>query len=42
VALGAAVMGMFAWPTLWVYVLAQVIGGTAAAVTFVTLNPDDK
>jgi aquaporin Z len=42
VTLGAAVMGMFAWPTLWVYVLAQVIGATAAAVTFVALNPDDK
>jgi aquaporin Z len=42
VALGAAVMGMFAWPTLWVYVVAQVIGATAASVTFVALNPDDK
>ena len=42
VALGAAVMGMFAWPTLWVYVLAQAIGGTTAAVTFVALNPNDK
>jgi aquaporin Z len=42
VSLGAGVMGMFAWPTLWVYVLAQVLGGTAAGVTFLTLNPDDK
>ena len=39
VTLGAAVMGMFAWPTLWVYVLAQLIGGIAAASTFVALNP---
>jgi aquaporin Z len=42
VTLGAAVMGMFAWSTLWVYVLAQLIGGIAAAVAFVALNPDDK
>jgi aquaporin Z len=42
VTLGAAVMGMFAWPTLWVYLIAQVIGGTAAGVTFVALNRDDK
>jgi aquaporin Z len=42
VTLGAAVMGMFAWSTLWVYVLAQLIGGVAAGVAFVALNPDDK
>lgn len=42
VTLGAAVMGMFAWSTLWIYVLAQLIGGVAAGVAFVALNPDDK
>jgi aquaporin Z len=42
VTLGAAVMGMFAWSTLWVYVLAQVVAGIAAGVTFLALNPDDK
>lgn len=42
VTLGAAVMGIFAWPTLWVYLLAQLIGGIAAGVAFVALNPDDK
>jgi aquaporin Z len=42
VTLGAAVMGMFAWSTLWVYFLAQLIGGIAAGVAFVALNPDDK
>jgi aquaporin Z len=35
-------MGMFAWPTLWVYLVAQVIAGAAAGVTFRALNPDDK
>ena len=42
VTVGAALMGMFAWPTLWVYIIAQVIGGAAAGVTFLALNPDDK
>jgi aquaporin Z len=42
VTIGAAVMSMFAWPTLWVYLVAQVIAGAAAGVTFLALNPDDK
>ncbi|MDT5147357.1 MAG: aquaporin [Mycobacterium sp.] len=42
VTVGAAMMGMFAWPTLWVYLVAQVIAGAAAGVTFRALNPDDK
>jgi aquaporin Z len=42
VTLGAAIMGIFAWPTLWIYLVAQVIGGLAAGVTFLALNPDDK
>jgi aquaporin Z len=42
VTLGAAVMGMFAWPTLWVYLVAQVIAGATAGVVFLILNPDDK
>jgi aquaporin Z len=42
VSLGAAVMGMFAWPTLWVYLVAQTLAGIAAGVTFLALNPDDK
>jgi len=42
VSLGAAVMGMFAWPTLWVYLVAQVIAGIVAGVSFLALNPDDK
>jgi aquaporin Z len=42
VSLGAAVMGMFAWPTLWIYLVAQVLAGVAAGATFLALNPDDK
>ncbi|MDT5283949.1 MAG: aquaporin [Mycobacterium sp.] len=42
VTLGAAVMDMFAWPTLWVYLVAQVLAGIAAGVTFLVMSPDDK
>jgi aquaporin Z len=42
VTFGAAVMGMFAWSTLWVYLLAQLIAGAAAGAVFLALNPDDK
>lgn len=35
-------MHMFAWPTLWVYLVAQVIAGAAAGIAFLALNPDDK
>ena len=42
VTVGAALMGTFAWPTLWVYLVAQVIAGATAGVTFRALNPDDK
>jgi aquaporin Z len=42
VALGAATAGLFAWSTLWVYVLVQVVAGIAAGLVFLALNPDDK
>ena len=42
VTIGAAVMHMFAWQTLWVYLVAQVIAGAAAGFTFLALNPNDK
>jgi aquaporin Z len=42
VALAGAAMGIFAWPTLWVYLVAQVIAGAAAGVVFRALNPNDK
>jgi aquaporin Z len=35
-------MGMFAWPTLWIYLVAQALAGIAAGVTFLALNPHDK
>jgi len=42
VTLGNAVMGIFAWPTLWVYMVAQILAGLAAGITFLVMNPDDK
>ena len=42
VSLGGAVMGIFAWPTLWIYLVAQLIAGAAAGITFLALNPDDR
>jgi aquaporin Z len=41
VTIGAAVMHMFAWQTLWVYLVAQIIAGVAAGATFLALNPND-
>ena len=37
-----AVIGVFTWPTLWVYLLSQVVGGAAAGVVFLVLDPDAK
>jgi aquaporin Z len=42
VTVGAAVMGMFAWPTLWIYLVGQVVAGAAAGAAFLALNPDDR
>jgi aquaporin Z len=42
VTLGAAAMGMFAWPTLWVYIVAQILAGLAAGITFLVMNSNDK
>ena len=42
VAISGAAIGLFAWPTLWAYLVAQVIAGIAAGLIFLALNPDDK
>jgi aquaporin Z len=42
VTLGGAALGLFAWPTLLLYVVVQVIGGAAAGLAFLALNPDDR
>ena len=42
VTLGAAAMGIFAWPTIWVYIIAQMLAGLAAGITFLVMNSDDN
>jgi aquaporin Z len=41
VAIGAATLGILAWPTIWVYLVAEIVAGTAAGLVFLALNPDD-
>jgi aquaporin Z len=42
VALGGATAGLFAWSTIWVYVLVELGAGIAAGLAFLALNPSDK
>jgi aquaporin Z len=42
VTLGLDTTRLFAWSTLWVYLVAQVAAGIAAGLAFRTLNPTDK
>jgi aquaporin Z len=42
VAIGGATMGLFGWPTLCVYLVAELVAGTLAGFAFRALNPDDK
>jgi aquaporin Z len=42
VAIGISVMGLSAWSNIWIYLLANLVGGAAAAATFKVLNPEDK
>ena len=39
VALGASVLGMFAWSHIWIYLLAEVLGAAAAAAVFLFTQP---
>jgi len=41
VAIGASAMGLFPWPAIWMYLVADFLGGAAAAVTFKIMNPAD-
>lgn len=41
VALGASVMGLFSWPNIWIYLVAELAGGAIAALVFRYLNPGD-
>ena len=42
VATGAAMMGLIQISTLWLYWVAELAGGAAAAAVFKFINPDDR
>jgi aquaporin Z len=42
VALGAATMGLFAWSKIWIWLLADLVGGVLAGAVFIALNPADR
>jgi aquaporin Z len=42
VAIGGAVMGYFAWSTLWVYLVVELAAGAAAGIVFRAINTSDK
>jgi glycerol uptake facilitator-like aquaporin len=41
VAFGAMLMGLLNWGNFYIYLIANLLGGVVAAVTFTYLNPDD-
>ena len=41
VAVGITVMGLSAWSSIWIFLVANFAGGAAAAFTFKALNPAD-
>jgi aquaporin Z len=41
VSLGGAAADMFAWSTLWVYVVSQMVAGLAAGLVFLAIDPGD-
>jgi aquaporin Z len=42
VAIGASVMGLIHWPSVWIHLVADLAGGYVAGLAFLFLNPDDK
>ena len=42
VAIGITVLGLASLSNIWIYLIANLLGGTVAALTFNFLNPEDK
>ena len=42
VAVGISCMGLSTWPNIWIYLVADFVGGAVAAGVFKTLNPTDN
>jgi aquaporin Z len=41
VAIGISIMGLSAWSSIWIFLVADFVGGAAAALTFKFVNPGD-
>lgn len=42
VAVGASMMGMLPWDRIWLYLIADLLGGALAGLVFTSLNPQDR
>ena len=42
VAVGISMMGPASWGSIWIYLVAEILGAALAAFTFKFLNPADK
>jgi aquaporin Z len=42
VAVGISLMGLVSWASIWIYLVADLLGGVAAAGAFRLLNPGDR
>ncbi len=42
VAVGITIMGLSTLQNIWIFLVANLLGGTVAGLTFKALNPDDK
>jgi aquaporin Z len=42
VAVGVSTMGLSPWSNIWIYFVADLLGGAGAALVFKTLLPEDK
>ena len=42
IAVGAMVTGLFKWSNIWIYLLAEFLGGAVAAYTFLFVLPAEK
>lgn len=42
VAVGISMMGLVGWSNIWLYLVADLLGGLVAGLTFKALNPADK
>lgn len=41
IAVGITLMGLSAWSSIWIFLLADFLGGAAAALAFKVVNPSD-